>query len=100
MLVKQGYWEEMRSEMIRYPAHLMRGGWPCPERWNTDIAFLSWFWNPQWQAEAVLIKMLLDSAPGEVKRLPALPKQWPVGTLEGALCRGQIQAKKLHLFRF
>lgn len=36
--MKQGYWEEMCSEMIRYPAHLMRGGWPYTEHWNTDIA--------------------------------------------------------------
>ncbi len=44
---------------------------------------------------AVLIKMLLESAPGEVTLLPALPKQWPTGTIEGALCRGQIEVEKL-----
>ena len=44
---------------------------------------------------AVVLKMLLDSAPGEVKLLPALPTQWPTGTLEGALCRGQIQVETL-----
>ena len=56
MLVKQGHWEEMRSALIRYPANLMRGGWPYTECWNTDIAnvvFLSWFWNPQMRVEAV-----------------------------------------------
>jgi len=43
----------------------------------------------------VLIKMLLESKPGEVTLLPALPKQWPTGTIEGALCRGQITVEKL-----
>ncbi len=44
---------------------------------------------------AVVIKMLLESRPGEVKLLPALPKEWPTGTLEGALCRGQIEVEKI-----
>jgi hypothetical protein len=57
MLVKKGYWEQMRAEMTRYPAGQMRGGWPYSERWNTDIAnvaFLCWFWNPQKTVDAVL----------------------------------------------
>ena len=57
MLVKKGYWEQMRAEMTRYPANQMRGGWPYTERWNTDIAnvaFLCWFWNPQKSVDAVL----------------------------------------------
>lgn len=44
---------------------------------------------------AVLIKMMLRSEPGEVTLLPALPRQWPAGTLEGALCRGRIEVEKL-----
>jgi len=44
---------------------------------------------------ALIIKMLLDSSPGEVRLLPALPKQWPAGTLDGALCRGQIEVESL-----
>jgi hypothetical protein len=28
--------------------------------------------------------------------LPALPKAWPTGTIEGVLCRGQIEVKRLH----
>ena len=44
---------------------------------------------------ALIIKMLLDSSPGEVRLLPALPKPWPVGTLDGALCRGQIEVESL-----
>lgn len=44
---------------------------------------------------AVLIQMLVNSAPGKVQLLPALPKGWPSGTIEGALCRGQIEVKRL-----
>ena len=44
---------------------------------------------------AVLIQMLVASAPGKVRLLPALPKAWPTGTIEGALCRGQIEVKRL-----
>jgi alpha-L-fucosidase 2 len=44
---------------------------------------------------AVVLKMLLESRPGEVMLLPALPKEWPTGTLEGVLCRGQIEVGKL-----
>jgi len=44
---------------------------------------------------AVLIQMLVASAPGKVRLLPALPKAWPTGTIEGAPCRGQIEVKQL-----
>ncbi len=44
---------------------------------------------------AVIIKMLVASEPGRVRLLPALPAAWPSGTLEGALCRGQIEIKSL-----
>ncbi|MBI5706111.1 MAG: hypothetical protein HZC36_03880 [Armatimonadetes bacterium] len=44
---------------------------------------------------AVLIQMLVNSAPGKVQLLPALPREWPAGTIEGALCRGQIEVKRL-----
>lgn len=44
---------------------------------------------------AVLIQMLINSAPGRIQLLPALPKSWPEGTLQGALCRGQVEAKRL-----
>jgi len=43
----------------------------------------------------VIIKMLANSAPGKVELLPAVPKAWPVGTVEGVLCRGQIEIKSL-----
>jgi hypothetical protein len=44
---------------------------------------------------AVIIKMLVASDPGEVSLLPALPKHFDKGTIEGVLCRGQIEVKRL-----
>ncbi|MCO5296806.1 MAG: glycoside hydrolase N-terminal domain-containing protein [Fimbriimonadaceae bacterium] len=44
---------------------------------------------------AVLIQMLVGSAPGRVSLLPARPKEWPTGALDGALCRGQIEVRHL-----
>lgn len=35
----------------------------------------------------VIIKMLANSLPGKVQLLPAVPEQWPQGTIEGILCR-------------
>ncbi|GAF77042.1 unnamed protein product, partial [marine sediment metagenome] len=45
---------------------------------------------------AVIIKMLVASDPGRIQLLPALPDVWPAGTIEGVLCRGQIEIKSLH----
>lgn len=45
---------------------------------------------------AVIIKMLVASEPGKLQLLPALPKAWPAGTIEGVLCRGQIEVCRLH----
>jgi hypothetical protein len=44
---------------------------------------------------AVIIKMLVASMPGEIRLIPALPGAWPSGTIEGVLCRGQVEIKKL-----
>ena len=44
---------------------------------------------------AVIIKMLMASEPGKIKLLPALPKEWPDGKIEGMLCRGQVEIKSL-----
>jgi hypothetical protein len=44
---------------------------------------------------AVLIKMLVASEPGSLHLLPALPAAWPAGAIEGVLCRGQIEVKRL-----
>ena len=43
----------------------------------------------------VIIKMLADSKQGKVELLPALPKAWPAGTVEGILCRGQVAITSL-----
>lgn len=44
---------------------------------------------------ALIIKMLVASAPGRLKVLPALPGAWSSGVIEGVLCRGQIEIKRL-----
>ena len=44
---------------------------------------------------AVLIKMLVASEPGEISLLPALPARFAEGTIEGVLCRGQVEIENL-----
>jgi hypothetical protein len=44
---------------------------------------------------AVIIQMLAESERGKIHLLPALPKAWPSGTIEGVLCRGQVEIRKL-----
>jgi hypothetical protein len=44
---------------------------------------------------AVVIKMLVASEPGEISLLPALPAKFNEGSIEGVLCRGQVEIKKL-----
>jgi len=44
---------------------------------------------------AVIIKMLVYSERGKIVLLPALPKEWPSGVIEGVLCRGQVEIKRL-----
>ena len=44
---------------------------------------------------SVIIKMLVYSDPGLIKLLPALPAEMPKGSIEGVLCRGQIEIEKL-----
>jgi len=44
---------------------------------------------------AVIIKMMVASKPGEISLLPALPKKFQKGTIEGVLCRGQIEIENL-----
>jgi hypothetical protein len=45
---------------------------------------------------SVIIKALADSAPGKIRLLPALPKAWAKGSIEGVLCRGAITINRLH----
>jgi len=57
MLVNKEYWKSLQAELNDYSPELMKGGWPYSERWNTDIAsvtFLSWFWNSKKTSETVL----------------------------------------------
>jgi len=44
---------------------------------------------------AVLIKMLVASDPGKICLLPALPAKFPEGSIDGVLCRGQVEIKNL-----
>lgn len=45
---------------------------------------------------AVLIRMLVAGEPGRLSLLPALPKAaWPQGMIEGLLCRGQVEVRRL-----
>ena len=53
---------------------------------NTDIAG----GIPQ-----LVIQMLVGSQPGWIELLPALPTQWPSGSIEGVLCRGQVEIRRL-----
>ena len=57
MLVNKEYWKSLQAELNDYSPELMKGGWHYSERWNTDIAsvtFLSWFWNSKKTSETVL----------------------------------------------
>ncbi len=44
---------------------------------------------------SVIIKMLASSSLGKIQLLPALPKAWPTGAIDGVLCRGQVEIKRL-----
>lgn len=44
---------------------------------------------------AVIIKMFVDSTPGEIRLLPTLPEVWTSGSLEGVRCRGAVAVEPL-----
>jgi hypothetical protein len=44
---------------------------------------------------AVIAEMLVQSSRGSLDLLPALPDQWPSGTIMGIACRGQVLVEKL-----
>lgn len=56
------------------------------ELFNTDISG---------GLPAVILEMLVYSEPDMIKLLPALPKSWSKGKLQGALLRGNIQMQNL-----
>lgn len=76
---------EMLANWFWFPESMMTSHNPR-SLFNTDIAG----GIPQ-----LLIRMLIDIEPGEVTLLPALPPQWPHGSLSGALGRGRIEVREL-----
>jgi len=57
MLVNKAYWKQLQDEWNSYSPELMKGGWVYSERWNTDVAcvtFLSWYGNPRKSVDTVL----------------------------------------------
>lgn len=44
---------------------------------------------------ALIIQMLVGSDIGKIKLLPALPKEWKKGSIEGILCRGGIEIHRM-----
>jgi alpha-L-fucosidase 2 len=44
---------------------------------------------------AVIIKMMVASEPGKISLLPALPAKFQTGSIEGVLCRGQVEILNL-----
>jgi alpha-L-fucosidase 2 len=44
---------------------------------------------------AVIIKSMVESDPGKIRLLPALPSIWSTGEIDGVLCRGQIEVRQL-----
>jgi len=70
----------------RYWLHNLASMHNAKKLFNTDISG---------GMPAVLIKMLVASDPGVVRLLPACPSAWPSGTIEGVLCRGQIEVRRL-----
>jgi hypothetical protein len=74
--------------------------WLANKYWNTNLVSTH---NPKelfntdicGGLPAVLLAMLVDSGPGRIDLLPALPEQWPAGKVEGARCRGNIEVRTL-----
>ncbi|MGE5359796.1 MAG: glycosyl hydrolase family 95 catalytic domain-containing protein [Bacteroidales bacterium] len=59
---------------------------PGPEIFNSDISG---------GVPELIIRMLVQSEPGSIELLPALPTELRSGTIRGALTRGQVVVKEL-----
>jgi len=93
-------------------------GWPAANLHDGKTAYetVDWLANNFWFAEslvtshnvrsafntdiagglpALVLMMLVQSEPGWLQLLPAMPKEWPTGKVTGILCRGQIEAREL-----
>jgi hypothetical protein len=44
---------------------------------------------------AVILKMLAEADVRRLQLLPALPKEWATGSVDGILCRGQLEIKRM-----
>ena len=44
---------------------------------------------------ALITRMLVDSQPGWIDLLPATPRDWPAGKIEGIRARGQVEVSRL-----
>ena len=44
---------------------------------------------------AVILKMLAEADVGRLQLLPALPQEWATGSVDGILCRGQLEIKRM-----
>ena len=93
-------------------------GWPAANLHDGKTAYetVDWLANNFWFAESLvtshnirsifntdiagglprlILTMLVQSEPGRLELLPALPKAWPTGRVTGILCRGQVEVREL-----
>jgi alpha-L-fucosidase 2 len=76
---------DMLSNWFWFPDSMMTAHNP-QEIFNTDIAG---------GIPHLITRMLVDSQPGWIELLPALPASWPSGRITGLRCRGQIELREL-----
>lgn len=58
-------------------------------------SFDGFCYSPHNSVKVLFYCMLVYSERSKIELLPALPKEWPSGVIEGVLCRGQIEIKRL-----
>jgi hypothetical protein len=79
-------WRSLVPLINRYWLHNLASTHNYRELFNMDISG---------GMPAVLIMMLVGSDPGEIRLLPAVPRAWPTGKIEGVRARGQIEIQEL-----